>query len=745
MLSLEQASRKNQTFQNGDMEVAFYRMERAENNGPGIPYTGLSTVKMQLNTNSGEDYTPDALKCCVTGMDAYILDDAAMAPLAIIFAGGIRRTFIPHLYDWTTMLGNQVIAGLGATIHALNQLAIAMNAPFTFDAKANVPDANRFFHTWFQSLHAVRMAVIEGGHRCETAMRLFYGYDVGQPAPLQRKPAFKAISSCSTMVLPVAIRILNPQRQHNLITPTLVTEFQDYSDTIQQQRDQSVRSTYKQLWRVIYDDCLNILMTERFSVFQDMQLADFVTLDFEKDKHMDIFSLFIEELKQAITDRYYSAEPGRTSVRDVTRATFQVQLKKGKLTGRGFNGIKEVSVPSTPHIPFYTTLTHIVHSAFKGLNKQAMLKDRMFYWEGHKSLNGEGTELFVTLCLFTAQFFTTEGRHHLRRYINSDTPDIHEPFLLGLYMAAPVNHVLATHKHKLEAMRAIAKDPIQFRKLYWSTRQHLFNQVLSILTAHGLNPILGPRVQPQCHRFLQWIFEKSKWKEAKSTTPGQAIKGVTQLVLLSWAYRHACINSLLEPFQASKDAILNGKGGFNNIDDKNTYVTKDYGLGYAPSLTQYFNNVLEGVDKIDHPSFREAYVKAQEKLTLPKPPPSDPEKGRGKTSASSDPEYRAPTAVTPQPVQGRVTRSAGGLAVQPAAAETNAQKQTGPVTLTPSPKKRKAPCTDCTRFAKSVKSIADTIDNDSTIDNILLDVQTAIQEDVKGLNDVILFPHAPDV
>jgi hypothetical protein len=343
LLSLNLASRKNQTFQNGDMEVAFYRIATAENNGPGLPFTSLSSVKMRYAKSAGQPRIKhDALKCCVKGMDAYMLDDAAMAPLAHICSGGIGRTSNPNLYDWPAMLGNQVITGLGATIHALNQLATTMNAPFTFDAKAPVPAANRFFHSWFQSLHAVRMAVIEGGHRCETAMRLFYGYDVGQEAPLQYKPGFRAISSYSTMVQPLAIRIVNPDRQHNMITQGLIKELQAYSDTIQQQRDQTVKTKYKQLWDTIYDDCMDVVMKPEYEMFQNMFLQDFVDLDFEKNKQEDIFCIFVEDIKQAVLDRYYNKEPGRTNVMHVPQGNMEHHLAKLKLVGRNYKGIQEV-------------------------------------------------------------------------------------------------------------------------------------------------------------------------------------------------------------------------------------------------------------------------------------------------------------------------------------------------------------------------------------------------------------------
>jgi hypothetical protein len=374
--SVTLATVQNQTFQNGNMEVSFYRMATAENNGHGFPFTSLSTVKMRFNSGTGEQIKPNALKCHVTGMDAYVLDNAAMTPLAHIFAGGIRHTKEPHLYDWTQMLGNKTIPGLGATVHALNQLALIMNAPFTFDNKASVPDANRFFHTWFQSLHAVRMAVVEGGHRCETAMRLFYGFEVGQPAPLQRKSTFTAIGSNSTMVLPVAIKILNNLPPHTKITDSVVANLQEYSDVIQQQRDQTVRSTHKQLWQVIYDDCFEVLMSEKYSIFQAMSLSDFVSLRFESKKCDDTFCTFIDELNQVITNRYYRQEPGRTEIRNLPREQFQIQLDKPKLQGRGFKGLSQVSVYSDAYINPSVQPSHIPSFSRKSHYKKAPVFSR---------------------------------------------------------------------------------------------------------------------------------------------------------------------------------------------------------------------------------------------------------------------------------------------------------------------------------------------------------------------------------
>jgi hypothetical protein len=57
------------------------------------------------------------------------------------------------------------IQGLGATIQALNLLAAKFSAPFVFRATAPVADANRYFHSWFQSTNNVHAGVVEGGHK----------------------------------------------------------------------------------------------------------------------------------------------------------------------------------------------------------------------------------------------------------------------------------------------------------------------------------------------------------------------------------------------------------------------------------------------------------------------------------------------------------------------------------------------------------------------------------------------------
>jgi hypothetical protein len=248
------------------------------------------------------------------------------------------------LFDWTKILFHPDIRGLGATVESLNLLAKKMHAPFKFKATALVHEANRFFHSWFQSTHNVRIGIVEGGHRCETAMRIFYGYKIGQEVPLKQLEDFNPVDSNSTLVQPFSIKLVHPDTKHNLITTELIETIHKYSEDVQTQRNQVVQATYKQLWAQIYMDCAQVVTQEKYAeVFPLMTKETFIRLPLAKNAKVELVSEFIEDIKKAVIDRYWRMEPGKTEVKKLEKADFAKLVKRKKMLGRNFHGIREVS------------------------------------------------------------------------------------------------------------------------------------------------------------------------------------------------------------------------------------------------------------------------------------------------------------------------------------------------------------------------------------------------------------------
>jgi hypothetical protein len=94
----------------------------------------------------------DAVTCHVKGLMSCYFGAAGMKTLAHVSGGTIG-----HLghddYEWEKILFHPEIKGLGAEMVALNLLVAKFNALFKFKSMAPVPDANGYFHTWFQSTH----------------------------------------------------------------------------------------------------------------------------------------------------------------------------------------------------------------------------------------------------------------------------------------------------------------------------------------------------------------------------------------------------------------------------------------------------------------------------------------------------------------------------------------------------------------------------------------------------------------
>ena len=339
------ASRQNQSFQSSEIEIMFYQLDRAAEPKSSLRFSSLSKLNVDISQGEGERATriaEQAITCTVTGLTAYRFGNAGMKTLAHVCGGAIRCQ-TPDLYDWSQILFQPEIQGLGATIEALNLLAAKFNAPFAFKATAPVADANRYFHSWFQSTHNVRAGVVEGGHRCETAMRAFYGYQIGQTVPLVPLSDFRPIDANSTLVQPFATKVIQLDSKHHLISRKILREIQAYSLEAQVQRSQVVEPTTKIMWWEIYEKCLVVLNQDQFKAFSMNTDDKFLKSPFIKSVQEDPFTPFIEAIKDVVIEVYFGSAPGKTEMANVNKAAFIKDVKVTKLLGRNFKAMPEVS------------------------------------------------------------------------------------------------------------------------------------------------------------------------------------------------------------------------------------------------------------------------------------------------------------------------------------------------------------------------------------------------------------------
>jgi hypothetical protein len=733
--------------------VAFYRIGRSTSRKYDLPFKSLSLVHYDDRVTTRHPTTGrirqcevnnQGVRCCVQGLSACLLNDTYMRPLAQLFPGNLNHQSTPPLYDWGALLGyHDARGGLGATVSALNQFAETLHAPFAFQETADVAECNRFFHMWFQSLHAVRLTIIEGAHRCETAMRLFYGYGIGDKVPLQRDDNFQPINPSSSMVVPINVRVVTPNQRHSgVITNEVLSDLREYSDSVQQERSRIVLPTYTTLWRTIYDACFDqVLEQPRFKeVFHDLTLPKFMNLPFVTQTHDDLFSQFVDEIARVVVDTFYTTEPGRTAVQGIPRAEAIQHTQKTKIRGRNNKGIREASASSVrspcPTLSPLTSLFPLLIIQMLDIN--VLIKHRMFQGLSRTNVLNKCVALHFTICIFTSQFITAEGRLSLNRFLNSTNNDIHDPNMLARYVAPPINNVLDCQLKRLEDANKKQKDTIVTCRLFWAHRHHHFIQLLDILGKHGLRPEVTSGVNATEANFYNWVCHKSKW--AKQKQPGQAIVGMTQLVILGYAYDHSTTKQFMEPFRAfvlprgGTHLIDTETGLFRNQDDVDLFQEHNYGLGDGPTLTEYFLGVLNGKYRLRHKAMRAAYTKLKDAPTTT-PTPAVP---RSK---------RKSTTVTPQQplASTRHTRSrALQQTQQPDITGDGTAEIEDPAeaaTATPSPKKKKKnECTECAGLAKDVKTIAADIENGDECRDILRDVQDALKKHLPVLKAVTLVP-----
>jgi hypothetical protein len=156
----------------------------------------------------------------------------------------------------------------------------------------------------------------------------------------------------------------------------------------------------------------------------------------------------------------------------------------------------------------------------------------MFLGQNQPKEIWKATPLHFMLCLSTSQFVTQIRRKQLHQFLNSSTPDIHEPEMVH-YLVCPVNHnILQAQKKMLIAQTAIPADVIPWGKFFWTAWHNHFNNILSISRCHGLTlPGFNNMADNQ---FFQWLIKESQWSESQCHMPGQGIKGVTHILLLGY-------------------------------------------------------------------------------------------------------------------------------------------------------------------------------------------------------------------
>jgi hypothetical protein len=329
-------------------------MVRASDTDSTVHMSSLSRFTMTDHTNPVDH---QGVVGKVTGLEAYKLDTPGMRILAHILNSQGRVGYQKEdLYDWTKILVHPDIRGLGATIDALNAFAFKLNAPFTFHPRASVPDSNRFFHAWFQSTHNIRLGVVEGGHRCETAMRVFYGYSIGQTVPLSRLQNFRAINATSTLVQPCGLKVIHTH-DSILYNEQMVKELRRYSGKVQEQRILVVKPGYKQLWKTIYMKCFDMLDEKDFQRYSSWNIDSLVEEKFEKVAEADKIWRFIERIKEIVCDVYFEIEPGRSELAHVKRKDIDQLLGTKKTSGRNSFSIRAVSATN-----YVTSIYNATHS-----------------------------------------------------------------------------------------------------------------------------------------------------------------------------------------------------------------------------------------------------------------------------------------------------------------------------------------------------------------------------------------------
>jgi hypothetical protein len=304
-------------------------------------------------------------------------------------------------------------------------------------------------------------------------------------------------------------------------------------------------------------------------------------------------------------------------------------------------------------------------------------------------------KLYITLGLFTSQMLTREGRHGLRKYLQSSMQDIHDPIMIARYVMAPVNHILNAQIATLKATSAIAGDTATALKLYWLVRQILFKRMMEILSKKGWQPTCAykDKKEEDC---MKWLVTKDSNCGAKHE---QGIRGVVQLAFQAYA----CSMAKKPLFAIIRDADTrrtNGFGVFKEDDDRLKFIADDYGLGRRNDLTDYIERILEGQNVIGHPHALKMHSISKRKppSTKRKTPPTSNKGGKAKApklAAEDDPDDQVEGT-------GNLRRSGRAATPKSAYAETSNEEEEE-LDNRPVPEKKPKKCPGCDGLTECMK------------------------------------------
>jgi hypothetical protein len=340
---------------------------------------------------------------------------------------------------------------------------------------------------------------------------------------------------------------------------------------------------------------------------------------------------------------------------------------------------------------------------------------------------GKGAErtcigLYSALCFFTTQFITRHGRRGMRQFINSSMENIHDPEMLARYVIAPVNHILIPQRNLLIQKKSIAVDAAPWQKLNWVTRHILFQRMLGILSAHGL--------QPECEyisgdqkEFIRWVVEESDCGRKQK----DGCMGVTQMVFLQYARNMAPAN-LYETLSVPSKSRLTGEAVFREKEHRRLFINDDYGLKASNHINEHFKSIIEGRKEFEHEHLLEQFTKAKSgkkprKRVSPKKKATTEE-----TITKPQPEPDIATPGAPTELRKSV-RQEGGPPKHYLEDDTNDEIQEEGTVTDERGAKRTKTCQHCTSLVSALREL-ETQASDLTKDKIVERLHNALGENL---------------
>ena len=243
------------TFQNSAIHILFYEKMMKKQDQPTIDEVpeviSMSRCKLEKEVTEKFDATAHELDLLLLFKDitAQFVSDEAMEQLLFILDIDIKEVKSPLVYQKILTCFKEFHT---ASVDNFKAMLDKFNFPYEYDDGKHLTENRRLFKDFFSCLSNIRVAIVEGSHRCEATCRTLHGYQLGDPLPLKHLEI--TIPETSTIFQPIDIVVYYPKDKNQKLDNDVLKYCKGISEHIADYKVLFIERTRHYFWNELWKD-----------------------------------------------------------------------------------------------------------------------------------------------------------------------------------------------------------------------------------------------------------------------------------------------------------------------------------------------------------------------------------------------------------------------------------------------------------------------------------------------------------